>query len=150
MTVQDTDQLAELITKKYKCLTEIRDMGFRQRRYVEAGQMSELIKLLGAKQILINRLGQLERAMDPFRAEDPDARVWRSSEDRVKCRTISEDCDAILSEILEAERQSETTLQAQREETEKQLQGSHASTVTRQGYAESQPRAGSSQIDFTE
>lgn len=149
MTIQNTDQLAELITTKHRCLIELREMGVRQQKCVDAGQMSDLIKVLSAKQILINRLGQVERAMDPFRTEDPDARVWRSPEDRAKCRQISKECDEILGEILESERESESTLRLRRDETAKQLQGSHASNVTRQAYAEAGPRT-MSQIDFTE
>lgn len=149
MTAQDTDQLAELIATKHKCLVELRDIGIRQQKCVDAGQMSDLIKVLGAKQVLINRLGQVERAMDPFRTEDPNARVWRSSEDRANCRQISKECDAILGEIIESERESESTLRVRRDETAKQLQGSHASTATRQAYAEARPRT-MSQIDFTE
>ena len=149
MTVQDTDQLTELIRLKHKCLIELRAMGVRQQACVDQGQMSDLIKLLGAKQALINRLGQVERAMDPFRAQDPEARVWRSPEERAKCRQISRECDEILGEILEGERQSEAVLRVRRDETAKQLQGTHASTATRQAYAEAGPRA-MSQIDFTE
>ena len=149
MTTYATDELAELIAKKHRCLTELREMGTRQHKCIEAGQMSDLIKVLGAKQSLINRLGQIERAMDPFRAEDPEARTWRSPEDRAECRKVSEECDAILAEILEGERESEAVLRVRRDETAEKLQGSYASSVARAGYAEAQPR-GSSQIDLTE
>lgn len=147
MIVLDTEQLAELIANKRKCLLELREMVSRQEHCIEQGEMSTLIKVLGAKQMLINRLGQLERAMDPFRAEDPEARVWRSPEERTACRKNSQECDAILGEILERERQCESTLQVRREETARQLQGSHESAMTRQAYAEARPRA-MSQIDL--
>ncbi|MGD9126228.1 MAG: hypothetical protein PVH19_02515 [Planctomycetia bacterium] len=148
-TTYETDQLAELVTTKLKCLIELREMGVRQQKCIEDEKMSDLIKVLGAKQTLINRLGQIERAMDPFRTDDPESRVWRSPENRAECRKNVEECDAILAQILEGERQSESILRVRRDETAEKLQSSYASSVTRTAYAEAQPRA-TSQIDFTE
>ena len=43
--------------------------------------MTDLLKLLAAKQTVLDQLQQVERQLDPFRDEDPEARVWRSPAD---------------------------------------------------------------------
>jgi hypothetical protein len=76
MTAFDTDLLSDWIRRKHNCLLHLRDLGRRQLELVRDGGMSELLDVLAAKQQLLVELQRVERGLDPFRGQDPDARPW--------------------------------------------------------------------------
>ena len=73
-----TDTLAELIEAKCRRLASLRELGRRQLALIEEGDMNALLDLLTTKQRSLIELQRIERALDPFRGENPDARRWRS------------------------------------------------------------------------
>jgi hypothetical protein len=76
--------------------------------------MSDLLKLLAAKQTVLNQLQQLERLLDPFRAEDPERRQWRSTEARRRCQGDADRCHDLLSRTMQLERDAEALLVSRR------------------------------------
>ena len=134
-TTTETDRLAELIDKKHEVLAQLSDLGRRQVEFIDAGDMSQLFKVLSAKQRLLIALQTVERGLDAFRHQDPEQRRWRTAEDRQQCAQITRRCDALLSEIMQQERDSEQKLLVRREETAQQLQGLHHAAETRSAYA---------------
>ena len=131
----ETDQLAELIAKKYEVLEELRELSRRQDGLIQDTDLPRLMSLLSAKQHLLNQLQQLERRLDPFRQQDPDQRIWRSQADRQRCRTMAERCESMLSEIMLIERQSECELLRRRDLAAAQLQGVHTAAHASGEYA---------------
>jgi hypothetical protein len=140
MAALETDILVQLIRAKHACLLQLRDMGRRQLELIEAGNLSGLLDLLGAKQRPLLELQRAERAIDPFRAQDPQRRRWQSPEARALCARQIEECDALLREILAQERESEAVLSRRRDEAAARLQGMHAAGQARGAYtAPAQP-----------
>jgi len=136
MNNTSTEQLADLIARKHACLLQLRDLGLQQLRLVEEGEMGELLKVLSAKQYLINLLQELERSLDPYRHEDPESRIWRSPHDRARCAQQSEECQTLLDEVLKQEKLSETSLTVRRDEVARRLQGVHSARQARSAYAQ--------------
>ena len=60
-------------------------MGKRQMEFVADGEMTQLLDVLAAKQRVLGNLQRVERGLDPFRGQDPETRVWRSTEARAEC-----------------------------------------------------------------
>lgn len=135
MTTFETDVLAELIGRKHECLTQLRDLGLRQDALIASDDMSRLLQLLGVKQRLLGELQEIERGLDPFRQQDPEARQWRSPAARESCAQALRGCESLLAEIVAHEKQSETELRRRRDETAAQLEGFHATSRTRGAYA---------------
>jgi hypothetical protein len=133
-TVLETGLLAELIGRKRDCLVQLRDLGPRQLVLVREGSMTALLDLLSVKQRLLVDLQRLERQLDPFRGQDPDARRWPTPEVRQQTAGRLAECEALLAQIVRQEKQSEEELIRRRNQTAIQLQGIHAAHRARGAY----------------
>ena len=131
----DTDQLTDLVGKRLKCISRLRDLSRRQQQLIRDSDMDKLLGLLAAKKRLFDALGQVDRQLDPFRAQDPEKRPWRCVEDRQRCARAVQCCDRLLSEIRQLERQSEQLLITRRDELAATLQGAHTAQTARGAYA---------------
>lgn len=139
----ETDLLADLIARKLACLVGLREMGRLQMELVREGEITRLLELLSTKQKAMAELQRIEKAMDPFRRQDPDARRWRTSETRSECARQLHECEALLGEIVEQEKQSEQELVRRRDEAAVRLQGAHAASQARGAYTATSGAEGS-------
>jgi len=133
-TEYETDILAELVTRKYENLLQLREMGRRQHELIDGGQMARLLELLAAKQRVLLALQEIERALEPFRGQDPEKRRWRTAEARQQCAARLEQCEALLAEIISREKLCEQALRRRRDQAAQQLQGTHAAGQARGAY----------------
>ena len=148
MVTQETDKLTELIRRKRELLTNLRDMGRRQMELVCDGAMTQLLDVLSAKQRVLNELQRVEKGLDPFRGQDPENRRWRSAEARLECSRLLDECELLLRETVEQERQSEAAMTVRRDEAAVKLQGAHVAGLARGAY--SAPNANTiSQLDLS-
>ena len=130
----NTEQLAQLIARKQQVLEMLVQVARRQREFIDGGDMTTLLKLLSAKQSLIAQLQLTERQLDPFRAEDPERRSWRSADDRLACQQASVRCDQLLAELLEIERHDESEMVRRRDVAASHLQGVHSAQAACSAY----------------
>lgn len=130
----DTDVLAQLIDLKHQLLLQLRELARRQADLVGAGDLTQLMNVLGIKQRLLNAVTSVETRLDPFRSEDPERRVWRSPELRQRTREVSQQCDELLREVMTLERDCESQMLVRRDEAAEQLQRAHFSTNAAQAY----------------
>ena len=82
ITLNDTNRLAALIAAKVQVLEILARLSRRQLALIDAGEMTALVKLLASKQTVMAQLQKLEGQLQPFRGDDPDARVWQTPGDR--------------------------------------------------------------------
>jgi hypothetical protein len=129
-----TEQLSELIGSKRRILGQLRDIGQRQTELAASGDIGSLLSLLGAKQQLISALQELESALRPHYAEDPDRRQWQSPQHRAACAQQASECNALLDEILSFEKLGAEKMTARRNEVAEQLQQVHAAAHVRNAY----------------
>lgn len=134
MTTLATNVLADLIHRKHSVLVELRDVGHRQREIVDRGETTALLELLAAKQSMIALLQQVERDLAPFHDDDPDERVWLSSEDRQRCAQEAAECSQLLAEIVELERASADRLTTRRNDVAAQLRQVYSAGQARSAY----------------
>jgi flagellar biosynthesis/type III secretory pathway chaperone len=132
--MQSTERLASLIAKKHEVLVQLRAVGARQTDLVASGEIAGLLKLLAAKQHLINGLQQLERELKPYYAGDPDQRVWRSPEERAHCAKQAAECNTLLEEIVRLEKIGAEKMDVRKNEVAQQLQQVHAAAHVRNAY----------------
>jgi hypothetical protein len=143
-----TDRLADLINAKRDLLEQLRQLARQQNEHIAAGEMSTLINVLAAKEMLLRNLFAVERQIDPFRQEDPEQRIWRNPEARRRCQVVAERCESLLAELMLLEKQSETDLQRRRDETAKRLDLAHSALEARRAYAP-HTRPASAQLDLS-
>jgi hypothetical protein len=134
MSNNETDILSDLIRVKRECLVQLRDMGRKQLELIDAGDMSSLMNLLAVKQRPLLTLQRIERALNPFRNQDPDKRIWRSPDARAQCAEQVKQCESLLAEIVSQEKHCEAALVKRRDEAAAQLQGAHLAGYARHAY----------------
>src|SRR5688500_252395 len=100
MTEFETDRLAALIAAKSQVAELLVRLAERQLELATGGQTHALLKLLAAKQSVLDQLHRLEREIDPFRAQDPESRRWRSPADRAACQQQVEQAGARLAAAM--------------------------------------------------
>ena len=148
MTEFDTDLLAELVTRKRECLLKLRTMVGKQLEMATDGSVSALLDILSSKQRVILELQDVDKALSPFRNQDPDRRRWRFPQARERCARQLAECETLLGRIMLEEKKSELEMVRRRDETARQLQGVHRAGRARGAYAaESQSMA--RQIDLS-
>jgi hypothetical protein len=130
-----TERLTELISNKRQVLLRLRDLGQRQTDLVASGDIGSLLSLLGTKQQLISNLQDLETALRPYYAENPEKRKWSSPEQRAACALQASQCNALLEDILRFEKLGAEKITARRNEVAEQLQQVHAAGQIRSAYA---------------
>ena len=129
-----TDILKDLIRVKCECLMQLRDIGGKQLALINEGNMTSLMDILAAKQRPLVTLQRIERALDPFRKQDPQRRDWRSPGDRVQCTEQLKQCESLLAEIVSQEKCCEADLTCRRDEAAAWLQGAHLAGYARHAY----------------
>lgn len=128
-SVEETDQLVQLIDQKHEVLTQLLTLSQYQLRLAgHDDHISDLMRVLSAKQTLIERLTRIDRTIDPFRQQDPEARLWRSSSERTKCAQTSKQCEVILSELKAIEQRSTEVVSTHRDEIAAMLRETHTSS----------------------
>jgi flagellar biosynthesis/type III secretory pathway chaperone len=132
--MQATEQLAELIRRKHQVLMQLREIGRRQADLVSGGEIAALLKLLAGKQQLIAGLQALERELNPYYAQNPETRVWRSPADRTRCAQMADECNALLEEIVNLEKQGAEQMDIRRIDVAEQLHQAHAANHVRSAY----------------
>jgi hypothetical protein len=132
--MQATESLIELIHGKHQVLLQLREIGRRQANLVIGGDVDAVLKLLAIKQNLIASLQEIEQQLAPHYREDPDRRHWPSSQARQACARQAAECNSLLAEIVQLEKQGAEKMTARRNDVAEQLQQVHAATQVRGAY----------------
>jgi hypothetical protein len=129
-----TDRLARLIQLKHDLLAQLHALARKQVEVVAADEVHRLMAILAQKQPLLNQLQAVEQALDPYRREDADARVWASREARRACQVVADRANALLAELLQFERQAEAAVIECRDRTSNELATATSALAARQAY----------------
>ncbi len=154
MTNLPTDILMQLVRAKYTCLVQLRDLGRRQLELIDQGNVTGLLDALSVKQKPLSDIQRIEKALDPYRGQDPEQRQWRSPQDRAACARLVEECETLLKEIVSHEKRCEEIMVHKRDATANRLQQLRAAGRAQGAYAAAirstaRPGAGTSQIDLS-
>jgi hypothetical protein len=135
MNVADTDRLSELIAAKLQVVELLSGLARRQLELAEQAEMTALLKVLSAKQTVLDQLQRLERQLDPYREQDPERRVWRSAALRQRCQQQMDQCGHVLNEVMVLEKQGEAALVRRRQVAALALEQVQSATDARSAYA---------------
>lgn len=133
--IEETDQLVQLIDQKHEVLTQLLTLSQYQLRLAGHSEyIDDLMRVLAAKQTLIERLTHIDRTMDPFRQQNPEARVWRSASERTQCSQKARHCEVLLTELKQLEQKSTEIVTTHRDEISKLLQETNTSVDSASAY----------------
>jgi hypothetical protein len=112
-----TDILLQLVRARYTCLVQLRDLGLRQLSLIDEGNVTALLEALSVKQKPLSDIQRIEKALDPYRTQDPEQRVWRTPADRETCARLVQQCETLLQEIVAMEKRCEEVMIQHRDAT---------------------------------
>jgi hypothetical protein len=130
----ETDLLAALIAKKLAVLEQLRDLARRQSDVIADDDVPRLLAVLSAKQRVMTELQKIQKQLEPFRRQDPEARRWRGVAERQRCRQLAERSEALLGEIMLMEKQSESEMIRRRDTARTRLEALHSSAAATRAY----------------
>ena len=130
----ESQRLAQVVQCKLQIMQLLRRLAAQQLEIITGGDMSNLLKLLSAKQTVMDQLAKLEQQLDPFRGQDPETRDWPSTSVREECQRNVETCNELLAEIMRLEKQVEMEMVRRRDATSDQLAGMHGASEARHAY----------------
>ncbi|MBW3598421.1 MAG: flagellar export chaperone FlgN [Planctomycetes bacterium] len=146
MNEHDTDALAELVARKLRVVTQLRELTVRQPALIDSDDMKTLLRVLSAKQRLLEEVQRLDARLERFRRQDPEARVWRSPEDRRRCRAAAEQCQRLVEEVKALEAKDKDALVRRRSAVSQELDHAQAAAEARNAY---QPVASPVRLDLS-
>lgn len=117
----DGNTLTALITERESILARLLELSHQQIEVITAGRMSELMSLLGEKQVPLQRLGDISKSLREASDDDPNARRWESEQARAQCRLTQDRCEKMHIELLAIEAQCETALTESRQMVQQKL-----------------------------
>ena len=129
-----TENLAKLMRRKRDLLAQMLKVGLRQQELIEQEGITDLLKLLSAKQQLIDAVIQTEQALNEFRNEDPEQREWSSAEARTACAKDAEDCRRLYEQIVHLETEQEEKLSNRRDNIATQLRSIQSTQSVHKSY----------------
>ena len=129
-----TTTLAGLMSKRRKCLEQLRELGRRQAAFIAAGEMAELLRLGAAKEQLIVAVQAIERQLTPFQAEAPESRAWESSSARAQCAADADACRELIQEVMAMEQAGEQQMTMRRDAVSQQLRSAAQGGRVREAY----------------
>jgi len=148
MTDLSTDKFAKLILDKLSLVVEIKQLVDKQKRLIDESKTDDLISLLAVKQQVVRKLQGNDKQLEPFRDQDPEARLWPSPEARAESQNHAQLCEGVFLEVLEIEAYCEKAMSEFSEQTQRQLNGSVSARQATAAYQSFAPKQTSS-IDFT-
>jgi len=87
------NELSQLIDQRWSALNELLDLSHRQTEAIDAGRMSDLMRVLSKKQAPLQRLSEIAERTRAAVDDDPALREWASESDRQACRLLQDKCD---------------------------------------------------------
>lgn len=134
MSELSTTLLAELMSRRRNCLEQLLALGLRQAELIAAGDMSELLRLIAAKQQLIVALQALEKRLAPFERQDPAERRWFAAEARARCAEDAAACRQLLAEVMALEQSGEREMSERRDAVASQVRTATTAGRVREAY----------------
>jgi hypothetical protein len=122
MKTSDTTRLATLVELKLSLLERLVELGQSQVEFIDAGDYTQLLKLLGVKQRVLGGLNDVESALSPFKDQVPESRPWPSAAERLRCQEHLRRCEELLRMILAQEQSSEQQMIHQRDDNARQIE----------------------------
>lgn len=132
--IMESDRLAQLAVCKLQIMQLLRKLAAQQLEVISGGDMTNLLKLLAAKQTVMDQLTKVEKQLDPFRGEDPETRDWPSTAARETCQRNVETCNELLADIMRLEKQAELEMVRRRDDASVRLAGMHGASEARHAY----------------
>ncbi len=145
------NELSQLIDQRWSALNELLELSHRQTEAIDAGRMSDLMRVLSKKQAPLQQLSDIADRTRTAVDDDPALRHWASESDRQACRLLQDKCDQMHLDLLAIEAACESTLQENRSSIQTEIDQLNASHQAAMHYSpENSVATSGGQLDLSE
>ena len=130
------DKLIELLTRQYFLYGQLRELAQKQRHLVDGRDPEMLLKILAARQRLIDQLMGVGKELAPIRAEWPKVATSLTPDERRETQRLIDSVREILSEIISHDEKDYKTLDTQKQKVAGEIRGTTAGQRMNQAYAQ--------------
>ena len=150
MDRQQTQHMADLITRRRDLMVKILKCSMDQERAISDGLVEQLVSRLNEKQVLVNELIEIQAALKPYSDVDAEQRDWESEDLRLRCGHEIEETERMNAAILEIDTRCERAMVQRRSELFDALnKNTDAATVAKAYSAGAGPKGGGGSFDLS-
>jgi hypothetical protein len=129
--------ILQIMKTRWQHCRSLLTLSKQQRELIETDDYTQLLTVLGKKQRILGRLDELTSRHPNFGRQWQTHRDSLDSKIRKEGECVLSEIEAILSELLELEKESTNVLSHRRDETKRQLETLSQGTQTHAAYRDS-------------
>ncbi len=133
-----TDRLLTLMTVKLELVESLYALSASQNALLPGEDVSSLLGVIARRETLIDQLSHVQQELEPYQTDDPDQRIWRTSDRRDTCRQVVGKIEKLLKEVLRLDGQTLDTMCQRRDIIAAELRYGQDSNLTERAYATSE------------
>ena len=143
LSTQDARQLLEHLRHEEEIYAGLRDLSRRQMDIIESdGDAEKLLDVLGRKQVLLNRVEDVEREIAPYKRDWSELRETLDPSTREEIEERVNAVQEVLAEVLRLEEESQTLLLSRQHEISQDIRRISRGRRAQRAYGGTRPRHG--------
>ena len=140
-------RLINLLSQQQLLYRQLNDLAQKQTNLVDGGDPEMLLRILGGRQRLIDRLAALDRELTPIRADWQRVADSLPPAQRQQAQDLVASVQEILSEILARDKRDTQALRDQQQKVATQIRSTAAGKRINQAYGQNHASAQSRYFD---
>lgn len=129
-----TDCLLDCMRQRCELLDSLKTLAESQAMTAGHAEIDSTLGVLGRKQALFEELAEVQQKLQPYLHDDPECRLWRSAEQRQRCRQLAEQGQRLLQETMHIEQHTLQEMTSRRDAVAAQLQDGQDSILAQTAY----------------
>lgn len=150
MTQTVLHELLEFFGQEQACYTSLLDLSRDQRSLIENDRIDELLRILGRKQEVLDRVARIEADLAPYKQRWQEIRRTLDQVDRQVLDLALATVGELLAELIAVEKESEQALVSCRNRTYEELTQAVRGNAVHRAYAGRPAPAAAQYLDVTE
>lgn len=136
-----TDQLIALLEEQRGCYRQLKQLSEGQRRLITDQNPEALLKVLADRQRLVDRLGELNVSLAPFRREWASTYTQMQPDRRHRVQRVLDDINTLLGSILVTDAEDSRMLTSRREGIREEMKQAATGRMANSAYVSRAYRA---------
>lgn len=132
-----TDRLLALMTVKLELVASLHSLSASQQALLPNEDLSSFLGVIARRETLIDQLSRVQLELQTYQADDPEQRVWGSSDRRDHCRQLVDKIEALMNEVIRLDGEALEQMCQQRDIIAAELRYGLDSTLAHGAYTSS-------------
>lgn len=139
-------KVIQLLDQQHLLYQQLNELARKQTDMVAGGDSEMLLRILAGRQRLIDRITQIDRELEPYRAEWARISESMAPAERQKAQELVADVQKLLGEILDRDKRDTEMLSGQKQQVSSQIQSASVGRRMNKAYGHATSGGGQSSI----